>query len=309
MSRRTAQPEGSSKQIPSRSRPTRNKTKKVIGGATDEEIAEHAARPRMPRPAAVRQLQRNRAKGKNGKMRVGSKHINEAAEALLGMGSGFIDDDTMVRCSATAPHVYEIIAVVGTSDSRVGWLTLDLSACSSSLPPCHESLHCSSTTGLHCTCSDVCVLWLSGDVPMGPLVYMMSHPETLMVMQLPLGTDMYRGPCKRRMLPANRLPACSMFCTRCGSNAPVDACTEYVRAPQVTEFVWHRWMMMERRWAMKGNWGSLLAPSGQAGWYGPRWMAMSGGLPRSAVSACQQILLHGPLNAHCQLCAWHMSAL
>ena len=99
MSCRTAQPEGSSK-IPNRSRPTRNKTKKVIGGATDEEIAEHAARPRMPRPAAVRQLQRNRSKGKNGKMRVGSKHINEAAEALLGMGSGFIDDDTMVRCSA-----------------------------------------------------------------------------------------------------------------------------------------------------------------------------------------------------------------
>lgn len=52
----------------------------------------------MPRPAAVRQLQRNRSKGKNGKMRVGSKHINEAAEALLGMGSGFVDDDTLVRC-------------------------------------------------------------------------------------------------------------------------------------------------------------------------------------------------------------------
>ncbi|KAL3149213.1 hypothetical protein ABBQ32_002039 [Trebouxia sp. C0010 RCD-2024] len=85
-----------SKQIANRSRPTRNKTKKVIGGATDEEIAEHAARPRMPRPAAMRQLQRNRSKGKNGKMRVGSKHINEAAEALLGMGSGFVDDDNMV---------------------------------------------------------------------------------------------------------------------------------------------------------------------------------------------------------------------
>ena len=84
--------------MPNRSRPTRNKTKKVIGGATDEEIAEHAARPRMPRPAAVRQLQRNRSKGKNGKMRMGSKHINDAAEALLGMGSGFVDDDTLVRC-------------------------------------------------------------------------------------------------------------------------------------------------------------------------------------------------------------------
>lgn len=92
---RAAQLEGG-KQVPNRSRPTRNKTKKVIGGATDEEIAEHAARPRMPRPAAVRQLQRNRSKGKNGKMRVGSKHINDAAEALLGMGSGFVDDDTLV---------------------------------------------------------------------------------------------------------------------------------------------------------------------------------------------------------------------
>ena len=68
----------------------------MIGGATDEEIAEHAARPRPPRPPAVRQLQRNRPKGKNGKMRMGSKHINEAAEALLGMGSGFVDDDMMV---------------------------------------------------------------------------------------------------------------------------------------------------------------------------------------------------------------------
>lgn len=46
----------------------------------------------------MRQLQRNRQKGKNGKMRVGSKHINEAAEALLGMGSGFADDDALVRC-------------------------------------------------------------------------------------------------------------------------------------------------------------------------------------------------------------------
>lgn len=92
---RVAQAEGG-KQVPNRSRPTRNKTKKVIGGATDEEIAEHAARPRMPRPAAVRQLQRHRSKGKNGKMRVGSKHINEAAEALLGMGSGFVDDDALV---------------------------------------------------------------------------------------------------------------------------------------------------------------------------------------------------------------------
>lgn len=92
------------KQVPNRSRPTRNKTKKVIGGATDEEIAEHAARPRMPRPAAVRQLQRNRSKGKNGKMRVGSKHINDAAEALLGMGSGFVDDDTLVRFLLLLSH-------------------------------------------------------------------------------------------------------------------------------------------------------------------------------------------------------------
>ena len=44
----------------------------------------------------MRPLQRNRPKGKNGKMRVGIKHINEAAEALLGMGSGFVDDDMMV---------------------------------------------------------------------------------------------------------------------------------------------------------------------------------------------------------------------
>ena len=91
------QPEAS-KQIPNRSRPSRNKTKKVIGGATDEEIAEHAARPRPPRPAMARQLQRNRPKAKNGKMRAG-KNINDAAEALLGMGSGFVDDELMV-CSA-----------------------------------------------------------------------------------------------------------------------------------------------------------------------------------------------------------------
>ena len=84
-----------SKQIPNRSRPSRNKTKKVIGGATDEEIAEHAARPRPTRPAAVRHLQRTRPKPKNGKMRAG-KNINDAAEALLGMGSGFVDDDLMV---------------------------------------------------------------------------------------------------------------------------------------------------------------------------------------------------------------------
>ncbi|KAL0025228.1 hypothetical protein WJX77_008845 [Trebouxia sp. C0004] len=87
------QPEAS-KQNPNRSRPSRNKTKKVIGGATDEEIAEHAARPRPTRPAAVRHLQRTRPKSKNGKMRAG-KNINDAAEALLGMGSGFVDDDLM----------------------------------------------------------------------------------------------------------------------------------------------------------------------------------------------------------------------
>ena len=107
LSCRAVQLEGS-KQIQNRSRPTRNKTKKVIGGATDEEIAEHAARPRLPRPAAVRQLQRNRSKGKNGKMRVGSKHINDAAEALLGMGSGFVDDDGMVpfqHLLLAAPYV------------------------------------------------------------------------------------------------------------------------------------------------------------------------------------------------------------
>jgi len=92
---RLLQPEAT-KQIPNRSRPSRNKTKKVIGGATDEEIAEHAARPRPPRPAAVRQLQRNRPKAKNGKTRAG-KNINDAAEALLGMGSGFVDDDMLVR--------------------------------------------------------------------------------------------------------------------------------------------------------------------------------------------------------------------
>jgi len=88
-------PPEASKQIPNRSRPSRNKTKKVTGGATDEEIAEHAARPRPTRPAAVRQLQRSRPKAKNGKMRAG-KNINDAAEALLGMGSGFVDDDLMV---------------------------------------------------------------------------------------------------------------------------------------------------------------------------------------------------------------------
>jgi len=88
-------PPEASKQNPNRSRPSRNKTKKVTGGATDEEIAEHAARPRPTRPAAVRQLQRSRPKAKNGKMRAG-KNINDAAEALLGMGSGFVDDDLMV---------------------------------------------------------------------------------------------------------------------------------------------------------------------------------------------------------------------
>ena len=88
-----------SKQIPNRSRPSRNKTKKVIGGATDEEIAEHAARPRPTRPAAVRHLHRTRPKPKNGKMRAG-KNINDAAEALLGMGSGFVDDDLMVGSRA-----------------------------------------------------------------------------------------------------------------------------------------------------------------------------------------------------------------
>ena len=91
------QPEAS-KQLPNNRRPSRNKTKKVIGGATDEEIAEHAARPRPPRPAAIRQVQRTRPKPKNGKMRAGAgKNINDAAEALLGMGSGFVDDDMLVR--------------------------------------------------------------------------------------------------------------------------------------------------------------------------------------------------------------------
>ena len=72
----------------------------MTSGATDEEIAELAARPRPTRPAAVRQLQRARPKTKNGKLRTGAgKHINDAAEALLGMGSGFADDDMLVGVS------------------------------------------------------------------------------------------------------------------------------------------------------------------------------------------------------------------
>ena len=102
----------------------------MIGGATDEEIAEHAARPRMPRPAAVRQLQRNRSKGKNGKMRMGSKHINEAAEALLGMGSGFVDDDAMVRCQ-------------------------QLCCCKHYSSNCYDMLAMWQCVKVHCTCSDM----------------------------------------------------------------------------------------------------------------------------------------------------------
>lgn len=86
-----------SKAIQGRSRPARNKTKKVTGGATDEELAEHAARPRPFRPPPPKQMQRSKAKGRanSSKIRVG-KNINDAAEALLGMGIGFVDDDMMV---------------------------------------------------------------------------------------------------------------------------------------------------------------------------------------------------------------------
>lgn len=86
-----------SKAIQGRSRPARNRTKKVTGGATEEELAEHAARPRPFRPPPPKQMQRNKPKGRanSTKLRVG-KIINEAAEALLGMGVGFADDDIMV---------------------------------------------------------------------------------------------------------------------------------------------------------------------------------------------------------------------
>ena len=87
------------KQLAGRSsRPARNRTKKVTGGATDEELAEHAARPRPLRPQPIKQLPRSKAKGRanSSKMRGVGKNINEAAEALLGMGIGFAEDDMLV---------------------------------------------------------------------------------------------------------------------------------------------------------------------------------------------------------------------
>lgn len=95
---RRGQIEDGTKAMQGRSRPARNRTKKVTGGATDEELAEHAARPRPLRPPPPKQIPRNKPKGRanSNKMRVG-KNINDAAEALLGMGTGFADDDMVVR--------------------------------------------------------------------------------------------------------------------------------------------------------------------------------------------------------------------
>lgn len=69
----------------------------MTGGATDEELAEHAARPRPFRPPPPRHMPKTKAKGRtnSNKMRVG-KNINDAAEALLGMGTGFADDEILV---------------------------------------------------------------------------------------------------------------------------------------------------------------------------------------------------------------------
>ena len=79
----------------------------MTGGATDEELAEHAARPRPLRPQPVKQLPRSKAKGRanSSKMRGVGKNINEAAEALLGMGIGFAEDDIMVSHSC---HLLEV---------------------------------------------------------------------------------------------------------------------------------------------------------------------------------------------------------
>ena len=138
----------------------------MIGGATDEEIAEHAARPRPTRPAAVRHLQRTRLKPKNGKMRAG-KNINDAAEALLGMGSGFVDDDLMVGSMACRGGCIGFPAVLLCmhelwQDVRLQLLAHAAEAVKQRLPYKHDNDAASIQRWLLCMCHSASSLaWLS----------------------------------------------------------------------------------------------------------------------------------------------------